>query len=284
MSYFSVRLSRLLCEYRNDRNLVSWECWLMKQKLKRRKMNVLQDIKNVSLNENEIHVWSVNLDQSDVQLKKLQLYLATDEIKRARGYYFKKEKNYFIAARGMLRKILSLYINRQPYEFIFEHNKFGKPFLPHEFGGSKFRFNLSHSHGLALYAIVLNHEIGIDVEYIREDFKEFEIANRFFSPEEVAVLNSLPVESQKEAFFLCWTRKEAFLKAKGKGLSIPLDQFEVSLTPGQPAKLLKTRYDRKDISNWSLFHLTTKPGFAAALAVEDFQKWQLKSWDWKEGS
>lgn len=239
-------------------------------------------VKKMSLVEDEIHVWSVNLALPELQVKKLQLFLSTDELKRAGRFFFEKDKNQFIIARGMLRKILSFYIDRQPYEFIFEYNKFGKPFLPHEFEGDKFRFNLSHSRGSALYAITLNYEVGIDIEYIREDFDDFGIANRFFSPDEVAALHSLPPEKQKEAFFLCWTRKEAFIKAKGKGLSIPLDQFDVSLTPGQPAQLLKTKYNRKDVSHWSLFNLSVKPGFAAALAVEDSQKWQLKFWEWRD--
>lgn len=238
--------------------------------------------KKISIRDDEVHIWSVSLSLSELQIKKLQLFLSTDELKRARGFFFEKDKNHFIVARGLLRKILSFYIDKQPYEFMFEYNKFGKPFLPREFEGDKFRFNLSHSHGNALYAVVLKHEVGIDIEYVREDFDDIGIANRFFSPDEVAALNSLSPEKQKEAFFLCWTRKEAFIKAKGKGLSIPLDQFDVSLIPGQTAQLLKTKYDRRDVSKWSLFDLPTKPGFAAALAVEGSQKWQLKFCEWKE--
>jgi len=221
----------------------------------------------VSLKTNEAHIWKVSLQQSELQVKKLQLYLSRDELQRAQRFFFEKDKNNFIVARGILRKILSLYIDRQPYEFIFDYNKFGKPFLPHEFEGGKFRFNLSHSRGLALYAITLNHEVGIDIEYIREDFDDFGIARRFFSPGEVAVLHSLPVEQQKEAFFLCWTRKEAFIKAIGKGLSIPLNQFDVSLTPNHPAELLRTRYDRLEVNRWSIFNIDLFPDYAAALAI-----------------
>ena len=133
----------------------------------------------ISLMNYEVHVWRVNLNVSDVRIKKLQMYLSTDEMQRANRFYFEKDHNKFIVARGMLREILSQYIDRKPYEFVFEYNKYGKPFLPHEFEGEKFRFNLSHSHGLAVYAIALNHEVGIDVEYIREDFSELKIADRF---------------------------------------------------------------------------------------------------------
>ncbi len=229
----------------------------------------------------EVHIWRINLNVSDLWIKKLRMYLSTDELQRANRFYFEKDQNKFIVARGMLRKILSLYINRQPYEFVFEYNKYGKPFLPHEFEGEKFRFNLSHSHELAVYAIALNHEVGIDVEYIRENFSQLKIADRFFSPDEVAVLKSLPTADQKLAFFLCWTRKEAFIKGKGKGLSIPLDQFDVSLTPGQPAELLKTKYNHKDEKLWSIYDLSIKPGFAAALAIEGKQKWRIIDREWE---
>lgn len=238
--------------------------------------------KNILLEKDEVHVWSANLNLSEKQVKKLQLYLSADELQRAQRFYFARDQQHFIVARGVLRKILSHYLQRQPYEINFEYNRYGKPFLMRELGGDVFRFNLSHSHGLALYAITLRREIGVDVELIREDFSDLEIADRFFSPNEVSVLRSLPSENQREAFFLCWTRKEAFIKAKGKGLSIPLDQFDVSLAPGQPAALLKTRYDSNEASHWSLFNLTLNhPGYAAAVAVEG-QKCRLKFWQWSE--
>ena len=103
----------------------------------------------------------------------------------------------------------------------------------------------------------------------------------FLSPDEVKVLQSLPVTDQKKAFFLCWTRKEAFIKAKGKGLSIPLDQFDVSLVPGQPARLLKTKYNRQDMNRWTLFNIDLFPGYAAAIAIEG-QKFQVKFQNTKE--
>lgn len=238
--------------------------------------------KRLLLRTDEVHIWSVNLNMPELQIKKLQLYLSADELQRAQRFYFEKDRNDFIVGRGILRRLLSNYLDRQPYEFIFEYNKFGKPFLPYAFGGDNFRFNLSHSHGLALYAFALNHEVGIDIEYIREDFSDLEIADRFFSPDEVAELRSLPQQDQKQAFFLCWTRKEAFIKGKGKGLSIPLDQFDVSITPGQPAELLRTKYNRKDALQWSLYNLSLKPDYAAAVAVEGVRQWQLKFFDWKE--
>lgn len=225
------------------------------------------------LQENEVHIWSAKLDVPEVKIKKWQLYLSTDEVQRAYRFHFAKDQNHFIVARGVLRKILSYYMGRQPYEIGLEYNKYGKPFVEHDFNGVPMRFNLSHSHGMCVYAITAGREVGIDIECIRENFSDIEIAERFFSPHEVAALKALSGELQKQAFFLCWTRKEAFIKGKGKGLSIPLDQFDVSLTPGQAATLLKTRYDRMDVTRWGLFDIDWFAGYAAALAVEcqDFQ-------------
>lgn len=218
--------------------------------------------------ENEVHIWNVKLDVPELTRKKLQLYLSTAEIQRASRFHFVKDQIHFIVARGMLRKILSYYTNKHPYEIEFEYNKYGKPFIEYEINNVPLRFNLSHSHNMAVYAIAIGREVGIDIEFVRDDFSDIEIAERFFSPDEIAALKSLPKHLQKHAFFLCWTRKEAFIKAKGKGLSIPLDQFDVSLVPEQPVKLLKTRYNRLDASRWMLINIELFPGYAAAVAIE----------------
>lgn len=231
--------------------------------------------KPVPIHRDEIHIWYTRLDVPETQVKKWQLYLSPDELQRAHRFHFIKDQHHFIVGRGVLRKLLGNYLNKHPYELRFEYNKYGKPFVDYEIEGDKLHFNLSHSHELCIYALTLKHHLGIDIEFVREDFSDLEIAERFFAPEEVKVLNSLPVTDQKKAFFLCWTRKEAFIKAKGKGLSIPLDQFNVSLVPGQPARLLKTRYDRLDVDRWSLFNIDLFPEYAAAVAVEG-QNLQIK--------
>jgi 4'-phosphopantetheinyl transferase len=133
---------------------------------------------------------------------------------------------------------------------------------------------------VALYAVTRAREVGIDVELIRSDLKIEQIAERFFSHHEIATLRALPTELRQSAFFRCWTRKEAYIKATGKGLSLPLDQFEVSLTPGEPAALLSTQPDPNEAQRWSLRELTPAPGYAAALAVEG-HGWCLACWDWR---
>ena len=140
-------------------------------------------------------------------------------------------------------------------------------------------FNLSHSHGIALYAITCGREIGIDIEYFRPDVEVEKLAERFFSPREAAVLRALPEHLRKEGFFNCWTRKEAYIKAEGKGMSIPLSAFDVSLTPGEPAALLRTESHPQETSRWSLQALSPEPGYTAALAVKGHD-WELKCWQW----
>ncbi len=138
---------------------------------------------------------------------------------------------------------------------------------------------MSHSHGVALYAVTRDREVGIDLEFIRRDLEVEQIAERFFSRRETATLRALPTALREYAFFLCWTRKEAYIKARGEGLSLPLDQFDVSLIPGEPAALLSTQPDSDEALRWSLQELTLASGYVAALAVEG-RGWSLSCWQW----
>jgi 4'-phosphopantetheinyl transferase len=236
--------------------------------------------KVLSLGNDEVHVWRVTLDLETSQLNSLRQILSVDEQARGERFYFQKDHERFIAARGLLRTILGHYLGREPGQLQFGYGPHGKPYLAGEWSWSGFRFNISHSQGLALYAITQGREVGVDIEYIRPHSAHKQIAHRFFSPREVMTLNALPPHLQQEAFFNCWTRKEAYIKAKGKGLSFPLNQFSVSLTPGEPAALLHVQEDPQETSRWSLQTLDPGPGYVAALAVEG-QDWQLKCWQMK---
>jgi 4'-phosphopantetheinyl transferase len=147
--------------------------------------------------------------------------------------------------------------------------------------GDDLRFNLSHSHGLALCAVTSGRELGIDVEYQRPELAEESMAARFFSTRENAVLASLPVALRRTMFFAGWTRKEAYMKAVGGGLTIPLEQVEVALAPGEPAALLSVPGDPAEGRRWSLRELAPEAGYAAALVVEGHD-WQLRCWNWLE--
>ena len=232
------------------------------------------------LGSGEVHVWRAALDLRPTQYAKLSTTLAPEEGVRAARFRFRKDRKHFIAARGALRDILSRYVSHEAAQLEFCCDRGGKPNLAASINASGLRFNLSHSHGLALYAIARGREVGVDVELIRTRVADGQIAERFFSPREASDLKSVPVGLQSEAFFSCWTRKEAYLKARGDGLAVPLDSFEVSLVPGEPAALLSSRYEPRDTSRWTLQALTPRTGYIAAVAAEG-KNWNVKLWQWE---
>lgn len=231
----------------------------------------------LTLADDEVHVWRVSLDLPASQVQQLRPVLAADERGRAERFRFQKDRDHFIIARGVLRLILGRYLNRDPEQLVFHYNSYGKPALLPAESEETLRFNVSHSHELALYAVSRGREVGIDLEHLRSGVDIDHIAARFFAPGEVSTLRTLPATVRNEAFFRCWTRKEAYIKARGEGLSLPLDQFEVTLIPGQPAALLSTPGDPRAASRWSLQDLTPAPGYVAALAAEGCG-WQLTCW------
>lgn len=238
---------------------------------------------DLSLPIDEVQVWRLSLDLPASRVERLRQTLAPDELGRARRFHFEKDRQRFIVARGLLRLILSRYLDVEPSQLRFSYSDYGKPALIPPPTHKMLNFNVSHSQGLALYAITRNRQVGIDVEYIRPVPEIKEIAQRFFSAQENAVLRGLPETVKLEAFFNCWTRKEAYIKARGEGLSLPLDQFDVSLAPGEPARLLRVSGDSKEPCCWSLRAMSPVPGYVAALAVKG-KDWRLSHWQWSERS
>jgi 4'-phosphopantetheinyl transferase len=192
--------------------------------------------------------------------------LSPDEAARAERFVFDRDRNHFIVGRGSLRAILGHYLNCKPQQVTFSYGPQNKPAV--EIPQSQLRFNLSHSGEAVLYAFTHHREIGVDIELLRPLDDMMQIAKRFFSPTEYTTLSALPIEEQPTAFFNCWTRKEAYIKAIGSGLSQPLDQFDVTLTPGEPAKLLRVQNDPQALERWSLIELNPAPDYVAALMVE----------------
>ncbi|MEP6707251.1 MAG: 4'-phosphopantetheinyl transferase superfamily protein [Pyrinomonadaceae bacterium] len=184
-------------------------------------------------------------------------------------------------ARGILRRLLGRYLEMEPDRLRFSYGPHGRPALVEPDVGRGLCFNLSHSNGLALYAFTRHREIGIDIERVRPEMVNEQIAERFFAPEEVTSLRALRSDIQLEAFFHCWTRKEAFIKAGGEGLSLPLDRFVVSLRPGEPAAILSIEGDAETAALWSLREIRPGTGYVAALAVKG-HGWRLKCWEWPE--
>ena len=234
---------------------------------------------HLALPDDEVHIWHVALDDPVLGLEKLEQTLSTDECMRASRFHFERDRRHFVVGRGMLRSILGLYLKTEPEKLRFSYGVYGKPSLLDDSGDNTLRFNLAHSHGLAIYGFVRNREIGIDLEYIYRIPDIDQIAERFFSKYENSVLRKLSTDEKQEAFFNCWTRKEAYIKATGNGLACPLDQFDVSLMPGEPARLLRVNGDKKEASRWSLEALTLDPGYVGALAVAGHD-WQVRHWKW----
>jgi 4'-phosphopantetheinyl transferase len=186
----------------------------------------------------EIHVWHAALDREESDLCRLQATLSLEEKARADRFHFKNDRNRFVVARGLLRELLGKYLHRAPAGLEFSYEQHGKPVLSGENPSSGLCFNLSHSAGLAVFAFAHQRNLGIDVEHVRPETAGDDIAQRYFSAREVNDLRTLPPEARVEGFFHCWTRKEAYLKATGMGLQIPLDSFSVSVLPAMPAQFL----------------------------------------------
>lgn len=233
------------------------------------------------LGADEAHVWRASLDQPATVIAKLAPLLSQDEYQRARRYYRPVDRDRFIVGRGMLRKIISAYLSLPPGQLRFTYNEYGKPTVSGDQNDRALNFNLSHSADLTLYAVTRGRAVGIDIEYIREDFATLEIAERFFSKDEVAALKSLPTEQRTMGFFNCWSRKEAFIKAKGMGVSYPLDRFTVSLAPGEPPALLKVDDDKREVARWKMYELKPGAGYAAAIIATE-PPVTLKRLHWSE--
>jgi 4'-phosphopantetheinyl transferase len=216
-----------------------------------------------SLASDEVHVWQMSLEQPSHVVERFRGTLEADEIDRASRFHFEKHRRHFIVGRGFMRDVIARYLQAQPRQLSFSYGTYGKPALATD---HTLRFNLSHSGEIALLGVTLDRELGVDVEQVRENFATEEIARRFFSRAEVDDFNALARNEQVAAFFRCWTRKEAYIKAVGKGLSQSLDAFDVTLAPGAAAALLRAEGD--DVTRWLMAELDVGPGYAAAIAVE----------------
>jgi len=220
-------------------------------------------------------VWCAAVDGESSRLESLRQLLSPDEREKVARFCFQKTREEFIVARGLLRIILGRCLDANPAELCFRLGPHGKPSLTAGSGHDALRFNVSHSGGLILYAVSRQREVGVDLERICSELVVEDLAARFFSPRENAALLALPKNRRREGFFACWTRKEAFLKAKGDGLSQPLDGFDVSLAPGEPAALLGSRGPARDVERWSIREVPSIPGYAGAVAGEGVD-WELR--------
>jgi len=192
--------------------------------------------------------------------------LSEGETARMLRFHFEKDRKNFLLYRSMLRILLASYLGSPPAELCFAYSAHGKPTLAISSG--TLEFNLSHSNGHFLVAITLGRKVGVDIEFLKRDLDVLEIAQRFFSSAEKRAIENLSDEFRHDAFFSCWTRKEAFVKARGEGLSCPLDSFDVSVMPDEEFVSLATRPDNSEADGWMLRSLNCFPGYKAAVAVE----------------
>jgi 4'-phosphopantetheinyl transferase len=236
---------------------------------------------NANLLQHDVHVWCGWLDQSIANVERFSQSLSTDERMRAERFRFEQDRKRFIIGRGLLRTILGSYLGIEPGQLHFCYGMYGKPALAETTGISTVRFSLAHAHGLALYALSRDRELGVDLEHIRHVAETEQIVDRYFSEREKAVFRGLAANEKQEAFFTYWTCKEAYLKASGEGLTRPLSQIDVTLVPGETARLMSIDGDVKEASRWTLQELRPAPGFVAALAVEG-QGWRLSCWNWSK--
>jgi 4'-phosphopantetheinyl transferase len=220
------------------------------------------------LTSDDVHVWFASLEQPEDCAARLAETLSPDERLRAARFRLERDRCHFRVARGLLRTILGGYLAVKPERIEFHYGPHGKPSLARLFGRPDVRFNLSHADGRVLYAMTLDREVGVDLERLRMLGDDAGIADRFFSPREKAAFRALTGGQRTQGFFNCWTRKEAYLKATGGGLSYPLDQVHVSLAPGEPARFLEIDGDPHGASRWWIQALEPEPGYVGALVVE----------------
>ncbi len=227
------------------------------------------------LAEDEVHLWRVELDAMAQGAERWQRILSEDERARAARFHFLRDCEHFSATRAVLRMILGSYVDGDPKKLIFRYSNNEKPSLNPATCGRQIEFNVSHSGDVALLAFAQGRAVGVDVEMVRSDFEHEAIARRFFSEQEQLQLAALLPEERYSGFFRCWTRREAYIKAQGVGLSLPLDQFDVSLRSGDSNALLATRPDEKEAARWSLREVPAGAGYVAALCVRG-EGWRLK--------
>jgi len=223
-----------------------------------------------------VDICRVRLDQPGPALAACRGVLDNDELARADRFRFPVKRNEFTLVRGALRLALAQLLDCDPEDIRFRYGPHAKPDLQFPRPPRPLHFNVSHSHGLALLAFADDRAVGVDIEKIRPRDNLEKLVNRFFSPTERRAFAALPPDQRTRAFFEGWVRKEAFIKARGEGVTLGLDRFDVSLTPSRPAALLATPFDPPEADRWSMTGIDPGPDHIAAAVVEGADpRWRL---------
>jgi 4'-phosphopantetheinyl transferase len=215
----------------------------------------------IPISEDRVDVWSADVDLSSNRNDESYALLSADERERAARFRVVVDRQRYIASRAILRTLLGRYLDLAPRAISFSYGAYGKPALSEH----PLHFNLSHSHGRALYAFSSKSPLGVDLELVRTLSDFLHVGASVFSPAEAKEFAAIAPHDQPSVFFKCWTRKEALIKALGAGLSCPLDRFSVSFD--EPARLLSANGHPSELSRWRLYHLEPEPGYFAALAT-----------------
>ena len=242
----------------------------------------LNKILRPATGDESVSVFTSGLSVPEDDVVAAWALLSPEERDRADRFAFRSDRNRFVVSRAGLRHLLGERLGMTPESVQFSYGKFGKPALANQPGDSDLRFNVSHSGDLVVYALADGREIGVDVEAIAAMEDRDDVATHCFSKAEQDAYLALAESERTQGFFNCWTRKEAYIKARGDGLSLPLDQFDVTLLSGQPVQILSTRHDPGEHLHWQLRDLNAGHGYKAALAVRT-PTLQLHYWDWPAG-
>jgi 4'-phosphopantetheinyl transferase len=226
----------------------------------------------LNLGDDEVHAWLLPLARGETEMAALLEVLSPRQRARAARFRFDRDRHRYVASEGLMRTIVGRYVGVPPGELNFAYGPRGKPSVP---DAPWLCFNLSRSHEQALLGVTRQREIGVDIERVR-DLPDYElIAQHFFAAGERSALLRLPESGRRQAFFNCWTRKEAYVKAIGDGLYSALDSFEVSL--GEPVRLISVGGDPAGAARWRVVAEPAPAGYATALVVEGWD-WRLSSW------
>ncbi len=231
------------------------------------------------LDHHEVHVWCVPLTASPPELQRLRQFLSRDEQARAERFLFEKHRHRFAVGRGYQRELLARYVHAAPASLAFQYEGLGKPRLTDSTENAGLCFNFSNSGDLGLLAITLNAELGVDIEKIRELSDMSGLANRFFCVEEAEFISAQEGRDRLAAFFRCWTRKEAYLKAIGKGLTVPLNRVVVSTEADGPAEIISIGDSASKATQWRLAHLQPAAGYIGAVALPRHGD-AIRCWSW----
>jgi 4'-phosphopantetheinyl transferase len=229
----------------------------------------------LALPTDELHIWRASLDRSPELTACLGAVLAPDERERAQRFYRPELGDRYIVGRGLLRVLLGRYLGAAPAEIELAYGEHGKPALAEPRGAPC--FNLSHSGAEAVFAFSASVEVGVDIELLNPERTHLRVADRFFAPGEARSLRSLPEALQPRAFLHGWTRKEAFIKARGDGLSLPLDSFEVTLAPDEAPAVLRTAWSESEPATWSIVDLSEPERGVFAAAAGRHAGWRVVS-------